>query len=117
VQHHRVGLARELPEAQVPGFLDAVEAFGKGDGPPPEQATARERAMLDYALALTHHPAAMKREHLAPMRAAGMTDAEILDANQVVAYFAYVNRMVDGLGVELEDGHPYGEGSPQGESP
>lgn len=58
--------------------------------------------MLDYALALTRSPARMKREDLQPMRDAGLSDAEILDANQVTAYFAYVNRVVDGLGVELE---------------
>ncbi|MBL4685989.1 MAG: hypothetical protein JKY37_15450 [Nannocystaceae bacterium] len=58
--------------------------------------------MLGYALALTAAPEAMTAEHLKPMRAAGLSDAEILDANQVVAYFAYVNRLVDGLGVQLE---------------
>ena len=83
--------------------MDAVEAFGRGEGPYPETATPRERAMLGYAMALTHRPAEMKRTHLQPMRDAGMSDAEILDANQVVSYFAYVNRVVDGLGVELED--------------
>lgn len=87
--------------------MDEVEAFGRGHGPYPGAATQRERAMLDYALALTHRPAEMTRAHLQPMRDAGMSDAEVFDANQVVSYFAYVNRMVDGLGVELEDGdHP-----------
>lgn len=33
---------------------------------------------------------------------AGLSDAEILDANQVAAYYAYANRLVDGLGVRLE---------------
>ncbi len=61
--------------------------------------------MLDYALALTHRPAEITGADLLPMRDAGLADAEILDANQVVSYFAYVNRMVDGLGVELEDDH------------
>ncbi len=83
--------------------MDAVEAFGRGDSAHPEAATPRECAMLDYALALTHKPAEMDRTHLQPMRDAGMSDAELLDVNQVVSYFAYVNRMVDGLGVELED--------------
>ena len=36
------------------------------------------------------------------MRAAGMTDGEILEVNQVVAYFAYANRTVLGLGVTTE---------------
>lgn len=44
----------------------------------------------------------MTPAHLQAMRDAGLDDAEILDANQVTAYFAYVNRLVDGLGVELE---------------
>lgn len=57
---------------------------------------------MGYALALTHRPAAMTRDDLAPLRAAGLDDAEILDANQVTAYYAYANRLVDGLGVELE---------------
>lgn len=102
MQHHRAGLAREIAEDIAPAFLDAVEAFGRGQGPHPAQATARERAMLDYAMALTHRPAEMTAAHVTPLRDAGMSDAEILDANQVVAYFAYVNRVVDGLGVELE---------------
>ena len=83
--------------------MDAVEAYGRGEATYPEAATSRERAMLDYAMALTHRPAEMTRAHLQPMRDAGMSDAELFDANQVVSYFAYVNRMVDGLGVELED--------------
>jgi uncharacterized protein YciW len=33
------------------------------------------------------------------MRAAGLTDGEILEVNQVAAYFAYANRTVSGLGV------------------
>ncbi|MEM6290167.1 MAG: carboxymuconolactone decarboxylase family protein [Myxococcota bacterium] len=86
----------------VPACLDALEAFGRGEGPHPAHVTKRERATLDYALALTHHPAAMTPAHLQAMRDAGLDDAEILDANQVTAYFAYVNRLVDGLGVELE---------------
>lgn len=83
--------------------MDAIETYGRGEGPYPDEATDRERAMLDYAMALTLRPGEMTRTHLQPMRDAGMSDAEVFDANQVVSYFAYVNRMVDGLGVELED--------------
>jgi hypothetical protein len=35
-----------------------------------------------------------------------LTDTDLVDANQVVAYFNYVNRVADGLGVELEDRWP-----------
>lgn len=36
------------------------------------------------------------------LREAGLDDAEILDVCQVTAYYNYVNRLADGLGVELE---------------
>lgn len=36
------------------------------------------------------------------LRAVGLSDRDVVDANQVVAYFNYVNRIADGLGVELE---------------
>ena len=35
-------------------------------------------------------------------REAGLTDVDILDANLTVSYFAYVNRLAQGLGVEVE---------------
>ncbi len=82
--------------------MDALVAHAVAGGPAPEPWSAREAACLAYALKLTHTPAAMTRDDLGPMRAAGMSDAEILDVNQVVAYFAYANRVVDGLGVQIE---------------
>ncbi len=62
----------------------------------------RERALVDYALKLTREPWNMREEDLEPLRRAGLTDADILDACQVTAYYAFVNRMAQGLGVELE---------------
>lgn len=44
----------------------------------------------------------MIESDLVPLRAVGLTDRDIVDLNQVVAYFNYVNRVADGLGVELE---------------
>ena len=44
----------------------------------------------------------MTEDDLAPMRAAGLDDRDILDANLATAYFAYANRIADGLGVKLE---------------
>ena len=37
------------------------------------------------------------------LREVGFSDSAILDINQVTSYYAYVNRLADGLGVELED--------------
>ena len=64
--------------------------------------TPRERAILDYAAKLTRTPAKMREADLDPMREAGLSDAAILDAAMITAYFAYVNRIADGLGVAIE---------------
>ena len=63
----------------------------------------RQRAMLDYAVKLTREPWAMTEADLEPLRAAGFDDRAILDLNQVTAYYAYVNRVADGLGVVLDE--------------
>ena len=65
----------------------------------------KEKAMLDYAVKLTEKPAAVKKEDLDKLRDFDLGDRDILDLNQVVAYFNYVNRTADGLGIELEAEH------------
>lgn len=60
--------------------------------------------MLNYAAKLTHMPAKVRKEGVKNLREAGLNDREILDLAQVVAYFNFVNRMAEGLGVELEEG-------------
>ena len=62
-----------------------------------------DRAMLDYAVKLTLEPWNMVEEDVQALRVAGFSDAAILDINQVTGYYAFVNRLADGLGVELED--------------
>ena len=47
-------------------------------------------------------PAHASEAHLAPLREAGLDDRAIHDAVQVVSYFSYINRIADGLGVDLE---------------
>ncbi len=44
----------------------------------------------------------MQRSDVAGLREAGLSDAEILDVCQVTSYYNYVNRLADGLGVDLE---------------
>ncbi len=58
--------------------------------------------MLDYAVKLTREPWAMIEQDVINLRAAGFTDADILDIAQIVAYFAYANRIADGLGLRAE---------------
>ena len=62
----------------------------------------RKRALVDYALKVTREPWNVHEEDLEPLRRAGLSDADILDACLVTAYYAFVNRMAQGLGVELE---------------
>ncbi|ODS50903.1 MAG: hypothetical protein A8274_143 [Halanaerobium sp. 4-GBenrich] len=65
----------------------------------------KEKEMLDYAVKLTKKPASVKKEDLDRLREFDLSDRDILDLNQVVAYFNYVNRTADGLGIELEAEH------------
>ena len=58
--------------------------------------------MLDYAVKLTLTPWEMVADDVERLRSRGFSDSAILDINQVTGYFAYVNRLADGLGVELE---------------
>jgi len=58
--------------------------------------------MLDYAVQLNSEPWKMGQDNIAALRSVGFEDAAILDIAQVTSYFAFVNRLADGLGVELE---------------
>jgi uncharacterized peroxidase-related enzyme len=62
------------------------------------------RAMLVYADKLTRTPGEMVASDVAALRAVGLDDRAIHDLCAIVAYFAFVNRIADGLGVELESG-------------
>lgn len=64
--------------------------------------SAKEQALLDYADALTLAPASVTRAHIDRLRDAGYDDRAIHDACCIVGYFAFVNRVADGLGVEVE---------------
>lgn len=64
--------------------------------------TPREQALLRYADRVTLAPSTVTAADIAPLRAAGLDDRAIHDACAIVAYFAFVNRIADGLGVELE---------------
>ncbi len=65
--------------------------------------------MLAYAEKLTLHPWDMVEEDVIHLREAGFSDAAILDINQVTGYYAFVNRLADGLGITLESIHPQAE--------
>ena len=62
-----------------------------------------DRALCEYAAKLTHTSAKMLPADLDALRTAGLDDRAIHDATQVIAYFNYINRVADSLGVEPED--------------
>ena len=62
-----------------------------------------DRAMCEYVEKLTLKPWEMVETDVIALRDAGFSDSAILDINQVTGYYAYVNRLADGLGVELEE--------------
>jgi len=59
--------------------------------------------MLRYAVKLTESPAEVGESDIARLRGAGFNDTDILHIAEVTAYYAYANRIADGLGIPLED--------------
>ena len=100
--HHGRGLGKEWKKAG----LSADEAAAKVDAVGADCKTAdllpREMAILDYAIKLTQRPAEMVANDVEQLRNHGLDDRAIHDLCSCVAYFAFVNRIADGLGVELE---------------
>ena len=88
-------LINDKPRSQV--VWDALSAAR------PELAfDGKELAFLNYARKLTVDVANMQRSDYDALRAAGCDDGEILEVNQVCAYFNYSNRLLNGLGVTTE---------------
>ncbi len=98
VEHHFAGLTRLLGD---PMRANAMRAFIDGRGAP-DIFDAAQQAALDYGRKLTEAPMAMTAADIDALRRAGWNDGEILEINQVCAYFAYANRTVLGLGVTTD---------------
>ena len=62
--------------------------------------------MLGYVEKLTSRPQDMVDADVDSLRSVGFTDRDIHDICEVAAYYAYVNRIADGLGVQLESWMP-----------
>ena len=61
-----------------------------------------DRALSEFAARLTHDQHGVKPADLDHLRGFGLDDTAIHDAVQVIAYFNYISRIADGLGVEPE---------------
>ena len=64
--------------------------------------SAKRQAMLNYAEKLTSTPGNVDKTDVETLRNHGFSDEDILHIVEVASYFAYVNRIADGLGVQLE---------------
>lgn len=63
-------------------------------------------SMLAYAEKLTIRPQDVTTAYIDSLRGVGFTDRDIHDICEVAAYYAYVNRIADGLGVQIESWLP-----------
>ena len=93
--HHLAGMRRLLADNERGDMI--VAALSADD--PARAFDGRELAGLLYAKRLTTMPSEIAEADIDALRQAGFDDGEILEINQVTAYFAYANRMVLGLGV------------------
>ena len=80
---------------------DAAEAALK-ERKPEDAFEGKTLALLRYAQKLTLTPGEMARDDVTALTEAGVDDGEILEANQIIGYFNYVNRCLNGLGVTTE---------------
>jgi uncharacterized peroxidase-related enzyme len=95
VEHHFAGLKRLLEDDRR---AVAIRAAFEARLPETAPLDAAQRAALEYVARLTLEPASVSQDDLATLRKAGFNDGEILEINQVAAYFSYANRTVLGLG-------------------
>lgn len=95
IAHHADAFGRHASE---PGLQALVATdYTKADLPP------RERALADHATLLTKQPHAVTDDDIARLRKHGLDDRAILDLTLIVAYFNFVNRLANGLGLTPQD--------------
>ena len=98
VAHHFAGLKRLLnDDAHANAIYAALEARA-----PERVFSGKELALLRYVRKLTQAPQFVMQDDIRVAREAGAEDGEILEANQVCAYFNYSNRLLNGLGVSMD---------------
>ncbi len=98
IEHHLSGLTRLLQDAsRVHEIRRALE-----NDDPSRCFQGRDLAGLVYAAKLTKDPSSIITNDIEELRRSGFDDGEVLEINQVSAYFAYANRTVLGLGVNTD---------------
>lgn len=95
VKHHVEALSRYEKDEEVLGMLATADGL--------ETFEPRLSNIVRHAYKLTNAPDAMTESDLGELRAVGLDDRDILDLTLVTAYFNFVNRIAQGLGVESSD--------------
>ena len=108
--HHRRGLRLELQRQavdriEIDRLIEALSDHELGDLGDCGISNA-DQVMLAYVSKLTESPQKMSAADVDALRQAGFDDLAIHDICCVTAYFAFVNRVADGLGIELEPDGP-----------
>ncbi|MBS9715797.1 carboxymuconolactone decarboxylase family protein [Pseudohalocynthiibacter aestuariivivens] len=80
---------------------DTIETALKANRPE-DAFEGAELALLHYAEKLTIKPGNIEKADVDALKTAGVDDGEVLEANQIICYFNYVNRLLNGLGVTTE---------------
>ncbi len=94
MSHHGAGLLR------LSKNKDLVDALSRGEDF--SGLSSAERAMLSYARKLTRAAGSIAEQDVRKLRNEGFSDRAILEINLAAAYMNFVNRVAEGLGVELE---------------
>lgn len=97
VDHHFAGMSRLIGD-QSQADLIKEELLNRDH----KILDKKQQLALDYAAELTKSPGEMGQQIIEAMRGKGWNDGEILEINQVAAYFNYANRTVLGLGVHTK---------------
>jgi uncharacterized peroxidase-related enzyme len=95
VAHHRRGLRRLLRDDEL---LARIEDDWQSAG-----LDEKRVATLRYAAKLSKTPAEMTKDDVDALRTAGLSDEDVLAICEVTSYYAFANRIADGLGVQLEE--------------
>ncbi len=94
IEHHSDALSRYEKRA------DYIEYVKRGEW---HKLVDKDRILCEFARKLTISPFEVNESDIEKLRDAGYDDSAILDIVQVIAYFNFVNRLVLGLGVPLEN--------------
>lgn len=81
---------------------EALEAALVARTTPPSLSSA-DAAIVTFVRRLTCTPSSMTESDVADLRSQGLSDREIYDVASIAGFFAYVNRIAQGLGVPLEE--------------